>query len=331
MIKKKSTPIIRLLASADQDYFLDCVDELYSTIEKESPEGTVYRETVSGGRLKSYLVRKISAMPFLHKLNLGFAKSDTINFASMISGDFRLMIPAAFLSGRNYIYMYDVWPRFQQWIFPLLGFFNITYVFFSSRQVYDSYQEKYPGGPCKAMWLPEALNLSDYHFQLLKDKTIDVLEFGRNYDAYHDLIAGPLSSNNHVHVFKKPEVQVLFPKKSDFIHALSQSRIVICIPSSISHPERAENISTMTLRYLQAMASKCLIVGILPSDMEEAFGYIPIVEIEMEKAGQQILEVLKEYDIYLPLIERNYEQVKMNHQWSNRWKVIREKMEENNA
>jgi hypothetical protein len=331
MIKKTSTPVIRLLASADKDYFLDCVDELYSTIEQESPAGTVYRETLSAGRIKSYLVRKISTIPILHKLKIQFRTSDTINFASMISGDFRLMIPAAFMSDRNYIYMYDVWPRFQKWIFPLLGFFNISFVFFSSRQVYESFQKAYPAGPCKAMWLPEALNLADYHYQLLQDKTIDVLEFGRNYDAYHDLIVGPLSKNKYVHVFKRPEVPVLFPKKNDFIHALSKSRIVICIPSNISHPERAEDISTMTLRYLQAMASKCLIVGLLPSDMKAAFGYIPIVEIEMEKAGQQILEVLKEYEHYLPLIEKNYEEVKLNHQWSNRWKVIREKMEENNA
>lgn len=327
---KNDKPAVRLLQSDDKDYFLDCIEEFYSAIEQHPAPYSVTREVVKGSRLKSYLVRKLTAFPFLFKLRTRLGNADTINFSAMISGDFRLMIPRSFFSKRNYIYMYDVWPRFHRWIFPLLDFFNISYVFFSSRQVFESYHKDYSGQRCKAMWLPEALNISAYQFQPLENKSIDVLEFGRNYEAYHQLIAGPLKAGQRNHIFKTPEMKILFPDKAAFTHGLSIAKIVICVPSNISHPERAENISTMTLRYLQAMASKCLIVGFLPSDMEAAFGYVPIVEIDMAHAAEQILAVLDNYEQYLPLIERNYLEVRSNHQWTNRWAVIRQKMEEVN-
>jgi len=329
MSYKENKPELRLMQSADKDYFLDCIDELYTTIENNPGAYTVSRTLVKAGRIKSFLVRKLSAIPALLKLKTRVGNSTTINFASMISGDFRLMIPVCFFSRQNYIYMYDVWPRFHHWIFPMLRFFNITYVFFSSRQVYDAYIKSYPAGPCKAMWLPEALDGSAYHFKTHQERSIDVLEFGRNYDQYHDLILQPLKKHNYKHVYKTPDMPVLFPGKAAFTAALAESKIVICVPSNISHPDRAEYISTMTLRYLQAMASKCLVVGILPSDMEAAFGYIPIVEIEMERAGEQLTAILANYEEYLPLIEKNYQEVMVNHQWVNRWAVIRQKMEEN--
>ena len=325
---KKDKPKLRLLESADDSFFLDCVDELYRTIEKD-PQYAVSRKISSSGRLKPWLIRKLSNFSFLYKLRLKLGNRQSVNFASMISGDFRIIVPASLFSRHNYIYMYDVWPRFQRWIFPLLDVFNITYVFFSSRQVYEDYVRKSPNNKCKAMWLPEALNAEEYLFNAPGQRSIDVLEFGRNYEAYHNLITGELKQRGKKHVFKVPGQPILFAGKQAFTEALAQSKIVICIPSDITHPERAEYISTMTLRYLQAMASKCLIVGIMPSDMQETFGYNPIVEIDMDNAAAQIIDVLRNYAAYQPLIEKNYQEVHAKHQWTNRWAVIRQKMEEN--
>lgn len=321
---------IRIYQASRKEYFLDCIDELYTVVEEQSLGYEVKRVVNNNSRLKSWIVRKLAASPIFYNLRLKLSTSNNINFAAMISGDFQLMAPAVFFSRRNYIYMYDVWPRFHKWIFPLLDFFNITYIFFSSKQVYELYQQHANGNKCKAMWLPEAITVDEYFYKPAEERSIDVLEFGRNYAAYHDLIAGKLALKNKKHVFKTPEQQVLFPGKVEFTAALADSKIVICIPSDISHPERAEYISTMTLRYLQAIASKCLIVGIMPSDMEEIFGYMPIVEIDMEHAAEQIIDVLDNYQNYLPLIEKNYETVKTKHQWQNRWGIIKQRMEVGN-
>jgi organic radical activating enzyme len=319
---------IRLLEQQDKEYFLDCVDELYSTIEQDA-SFEVERTVLRYGREKNLLIRFLGKFQFLNRLRPGTGHSSTINFASMISGDFKLFLPYAFRSRQNFIYMYDVWPRFQQWIFPLLDFFNIRFVFFSSKQVFEDHLRKYPQSKCKSMWLPEAIKANDYHFESYTNKDIDVLEFGRIYRAYHERIAAALQSHGRHHVYRRAGEVLLFPDKHAFVKGLARAKITVCVPSNITHPERAEYISTMTLRYLQAMASKVLIVGIMPQDMKELFPYTPIVEIDMDRAAAQLLEVLESYKQYIPLIERNYLEVVNHHQWQNRWALMKAKMEVN--
>ena len=86
-----------------------------------------------------------------------------------------------------------------------------------------------------------------------------------------------------------------------------------------AHPERAGDVETMTTRYLQSMVSKCLVVGHAPAEMIGLFGYNPVVEMEMHRAGEQLLEILERYEEYVPLIERNFEAVLSSHTWQERW------------
>ena len=318
---------IRLLEQQEKEYFLDCVDELYGTIAQDT-SFKVIRKRVKYSRTKNWVVRALSKFGILRHVRLRLSNESVINFASMISGDFKLFLPYAFFSRHNYIYMYDTWPRFQKWIFPLLDFLSIRFVFFSSKQVYEDHLNKCPQSRCKSMWIPEAIDAHAYRFEHVEDKDIDVLEFGRIYQAHHELIEPALAANGKKHVYRQAGMPLLFPDRTSFIRGLARSKIVICVPSNITHPERAEYISTMTLRYLQAMASKVLIVGIMPSDMRELFPYVPIVEIDMARAAGQILNVFDNYEQYRYLIERNYKEVRQNHQWQNRWAVIKSVIEE---
>ncbi|WP_158542236.1 glycosyltransferase [Pedobacter chinensis] len=318
---------IHLLESQEKAYFLDGIKELYNTIQKDNSI-LITRKIVTNRRIKSYLVRKLVSVPCLFGLKFRLWNNRKVNFAALISGDFSVLIPHAFYSQLNFVYMHDVWPRFQYWIFPLLDLFNIRHVFFSSKQVWADHLKKFPKSRCQSMWLPEGIDANEYSFRPYHEKKIDVLEFGRRYEKYHLLIKDRLGANSKYHVYKHKESDLLFQEKSDLVEALAGAKIVICTPSNITHPERSEYISSMTLRYLQAMASKCLIVGITPLDMQELFDYQTIVEIDMENAAEQLLEVLSNYDSYFPLIERNYLEVRKNHQWINRWDIIKQKIEE---
>ena len=316
---------IRLLDTQDKIYFQDGIREFYHTIEGDKSIN-VTRKTVPNKRLKSYLVRKLILVPNLFKLKLSLMDNKTINFSALISGDFGALIPYAFFSKQNFLYMHDVWPRFHYWIFPLLDFFNVKYVFFSSKQVWMDHIRKRPNSRCKSMWLPEGINTDEYAFKPLDQKRIDVLEFGRRYEKYHLLIRDGLAAHQKQHIYRRNNAELLFKYKTELTKALSEAKIVICIPSDVTHPERAEYISSMTLRYLQAMASKCLIVGITPFDMVELFDYQAVVEIDIDNPVTQLLEILENYQTYLPLIERNYLEVKKNHQWRNRWEIIKQKI-----
>jgi hypothetical protein len=85
----------------------------------------------------------------------------------------------------------------------------------------------------------------------------------------------------------------------------------------------------MTLRYLQSMVSKCLIVGKLPYDMQYLFDYNPVVEIDEQNPAGQLLEILHNFDQYQELIERNYQRVLSHHRWAHRIQTMQHSMEQN--
>uniref|UniRef100_UPI002614DD2D glycosyltransferase n=1 Tax=Flavobacterium sp. TaxID=239 RepID=UPI002614DD2D len=247
-------------------------------------------------------------------------KKQTINFSLLMGASFGSLIPHVFFSNANYAYMYDAWPRFHDDIVKKAKRMNIKMIFFSSHQVTKLFNKLNSG--IKGVWVPEGIKVEDYSYVPFNLKDIDVLEFGRKYDVYHDKIAPVLKANNYLHLFEKQRGDVVFKSRFDFLNGLAKSKISICIPSNITHPERAEGISCMTLRYLQSMSSKCLIVGILPDEMKYLFDYQPIIEIDIENAASQILDILANYESYFPLIERNYAEIQKFHTWDIRLEEI---------
>ena len=77
------------------------------------------------------------------------------------------------------------------------------------------------------------------------------------------------------------------------------------------------------MRYLQSMASKCLILGHAPAEMIKLFGYNPVIEIDWDHAEEQIEDILQHFHLHIPLIERNYKAVLANHTWVHRFHQIK--------
>jgi spore maturation protein CgeB len=71
------------------------------------------------------------------------------------------------------------------------------------------------------------------------------------------------------------------------------------------------------------MASKCLIVGHAPKEMVELFGYQPVIEIDWKDPTGQIEYLLQNFDLHIPLIERNYREVMTKHTWADRFSQIK--------
>ncbi|MGC3976975.1 MAG: hypothetical protein QM751_01275 [Paludibacteraceae bacterium] len=150
-----------------------------------------------------------------------------------------------------------------------------------------------------------------------------MLAIGRKYDEYHNKIKDELAKAGKKYLYEKVKGEIIFPTREEFIGGLADAKISVCVPSNITHPERAGTIETMTIRYLQSMISKCLIVGHAPAEMIQLFGYNPVVEIDYEHPTEQLTDILNNYEKYIPLIEKNYHQVIENHTWENRWKQIK--------
>ncbi|KFF05223.1 hypothetical protein [Flavobacterium reichenbachii] len=307
---------INLIRQKSNGTYLDCFDEIESSIVRKKDYNIKVIES-NDNALKKVLIRLMFFLKFIKFFN---NKKQTINFSLLMGASFGSLIPHVFFSNSNYTYMYDAWPRFHDDIVKKAKKMNIKMIFFSSHQVTKLFNKLNSG--IKGVWIPEGIKVEDYSFVPFNLKEIDVLEFGRKYDVYHDEIAPVLKANNYFHLFEKQRGDVVFKSRLDFLNGLAKSKISICIPSNITHPERAEGISCMTLRYLQSMASKCLIVGILPDEMKCLFDYQPIIEIDFENTSSQILDILANYESYFSLIERNYTEIQKFHTWDIRLEEI---------
>lgn len=307
---------VNLIKKIGNDAYLDCFDEIETCLKKKDGYNikTIYSNDSS---FKNVIIRFLNFINFMKLIKF---KNNKISFSILIGSSFGSLIPFVFLFSKNFIYMYDAWPRFHKAIAKNAKILNIKIIFFSSYKATNLFNELNSG--IKGMWIPEGINIDEYHYEPFKSRKIDVVEFGRKYEVYHDKIVSILKTNNYSHFFEKNKGEVVFRSRLEFLNGLSQSKISICIPSNITHPERAEGISSMTLRYLQSMASKCLIVGILPEEMKILFDYIPIIEIDLENASSQILDILSNYESYIPLVERNYEEIKKFHTWDIRTEKI---------
>ena len=56
--------------------------------------------------------------------------------------------------------------------------------------------------------------------------------------------------------------------------------------------------------------------------MVDIFGYNPVLEIDPQNPVQQLNHVLSRYDDFIPMIERNYNEVLAHHTWTMRWAEI---------
>ncbi|HEX4639162.1 MAG TPA: hypothetical protein VH170_06730 [Chthoniobacterales bacterium] len=162
---------------------------------------------------------------------------------------------------------------------------------------------------CEVHWLPEAVDVSEYRAKAWNDREIDVLSFGRSLPRYKDAIRGAKGLNC---VLDKK-----FPTKEEFISALADSKISICFPKAVTDPDIAGRISTVTLRYLQSMAAKCLILGEAPAETQEMFGYDPIVPVDWRDPVGQLLHITSHPEEFASLIEKNFAEVTRNHKVSN--------------
>lgn len=218
------------------------------------------------------------------------------------------------------VYLFDTWPGGHKELIQFVNTHQLSHVFISSSMAAHALQTMIDRPVFS--WVPEGVTPENYKYNSYADKDIDVLELGRRYAAYHENIVGALANDGRSHLYEKKKGVLVFPTREDFIDGLARTKISICVPSSITHPERSGDIETMTIRYLQSMVSKCLIVGHAPEEMVELFGYNPVVEIDKEDPARQIRDILENFSDYIPLIEKNYAEALANHTWAKRWEQI---------
>jgi hypothetical protein len=246
---------------------------------------------------------------------------DSQYFAVLIHLNFSQCLPHFMVPGRKNIYIFDAWPARHQAIQRFVSFFDVDHAFISSSECAIKLQEA--SSRKIYHWIPEGIQPKEYRQRSYQEKDIDVLAFGRRYGNHHDRIVDQLGAGGWIYQYQESDDGLIFPDREAFVDGLARTKISICFPAGLTHPQSG-GMETMTIRYLQSMVSKCLIVGHAPNEMLSLFQYNPIIEADMQDPAGQLAHILDHYSEYYPLVEKNFQIVTQGHSWKNRWEQIRQ-------
>jgi hypothetical protein len=247
-------------------------------------------------------------------------RSGRAYFAPMMGlSEFRL-VPVGYVH-ETIVYAFDCWPPdYDRWE----SFFRrhrVRLAFFSARASAVFFRGRVSG--LEAIWVPEAVDSTVYDPGLdLVNRHRDVLELGRRDPSFHEAVTNTLRARLRSHSFEPQPGAIVFPTRSSLIRGLAETRISVCFPSSMTHPARSGTVETVTHRYFESMAARCLIVGHCPSELSDLFGYNPVIEVEQGRAASQLLEILANIQSYQGLVDRNRERLLEVGTWDARVRAI---------
>lgn len=204
-------------------------------------------------------------------------------------------------------FIWDCWPCYYDKMEKWLKKHKVKTAIFTSNQEMEELKKRVPN--IHYIHCPEAVDISLYKpGKVLKDRSIDFLEFGRSNERVLGKDFSKLKVVNHV--CTKIGNQFIYSNEQLY-DAMANAKVTICLPKSITHPQIAEGVETLTQRYWEAMLSKIVIVGHCPKELEILIGYNPVVEIsnldDPRKAQEQILNTLEHIETYQDLVNKNRE------------------------
>jgi hypothetical protein len=217
-------------------------------------------------------------------------------------------------------FYFDAWPNLWEPLAALLRRHRVRVAFFTARQTAAHFRETMG---LDAIWMPEACDPAQYRpDKPLAARGTDVLELGRKYDRYHDAIAPALAADGRSHLFERVKGRMIFDTREAMIGGFADAKVSVCFPSSITHPERSGHVETVTHRYFESIASRCLILGHGPAELTDLFGYDPVVRADDRDPAGQLRDVLARVEDYQPLIDRNYRRLLEVGTWDVRMRAV---------
>lgn len=201
----------------------------------------------------------------------------------------------------------DCWPPYYAYWERALRKCRVRLALVSARQSAEHLTRAVPG--LTALWHPESIDPGRYHPERpIAERSIDLLEFGRSYAPFHESARPAMERAGRSHKYPDltQHVHKQFADPADLRRAMGDAKLMTCYPASITHPERAEGVETMTLRYLEAFASGAVPIGRMPREVVDLFGYNPGIDIaEGRDPGEAVIEALSDEGRLHELAQRN--------------------------
>lgn len=227
--------------------------------------------------------------------------------------------------------LWDVWPARWKGVSYNLQYLKCKLCFVTVRSVAERIKREIG---IDAYWIPEGICIADYQKgDPLVMRENDILELGRQHPLYHNILE-ILEQENHIHGYARNTYYpngnyktLAFPKANELIEALPTFKIVISFPRTITHPEQAGNMETLTQRYWEGMLSGCLIIGKAPQELIDLIGYNPVIDIDLSASEADLIEqiktILQNISIYQDLVDKNYKTALQYASWNQRIEQIK--------
>ena len=227
---------------------------------------------------------------------------------------------------------WDCWPRYFEKTCRWLRKHGVKTAIFSSRQTAEMMQERFSGKnegwqKINVIWCPEAVDDSVYQKgKLLKDRNIDLLEFGRSNDKVFkvDQLKSVIDNKNRNlnHVCTKQNGKFIYTNEQLY-EAMGNAKVTIALPRSITQPEIAGDIETLTQRYWECMFSRMVMVGHAPQELIDFIGYNPVIELSDKISAEELIaDVIEHIEGYQSLVDKNRETAEKMGSWEMRMKWL---------
>jgi len=253
------------------------------------------------------------------RLNLvrPIARVGSVKFIGLMGPAERQLIPRG-MTGRLAWYVWDCWPNRQDRWQSMFDRWKPEFVFFASRSAARFWGPRLPGS--HVQWAPEAVESGIYlPGPELSQRRTTLLEIGRRHPEFHDRAARYLSDRGAKHIHSRPELPFVFPDRRALVQGLQSSVASICYPGSWTDPNgRTGSWESMTHRYLEAAATKTLIVGAIPGEMKDLFGFTPGIEIDPSCPEEVLQQLVDDPAQYQHLVDRTHQRLQQVATWDVR-------------
>lgn len=225
--------------------------------------------------------------------------------------------------------VWDCWPCYFEKTRDWLVRHQVKTAIFSSRQTAERMQEAL--SDVNVIWCPEAVDDSVYDKgNLLKEREIDLLEFGRSNDRIVDaekLEQVRIGENSLNHVCTKQHGKFVYTNEQLY-QAMGNAKVTIALPRSITQPEIAGDIETLTQRYWECMFSRMVMVGHAPQELIDFIGYNPVIELSDKISAEELIaNVIEHIEDYQPLVDKNRDTAERLGSWDVRMKWLMGELE----
>lgn len=232
---------------------------------------------------------------------------------------------------------WDCWPGYFENTCLWLRKHNVKNAVFTSRQTAERMQERFSGEDkewqkINVIWCPEAVDGELYQKgKALKDRSIDLLEFGRSNDKVvcsKKLAGVKIDGAPLQHVCTKQNGKFIFTNEQLY-EAMGDAKVTIALPRSMTQPEIAGDIETLTQRYWECMFSRIVMVGHAPQELVDFIGYNPVIELRDDISAEELIaDVLENIDIYQSLVDKNRETAEKLGSWNVRMKWLMNELDD---